>query len=343
LQSYSDSDLLSRKEGQVKAVRLFIAALLLVAAGSCWQAAYGQLVIGRYAGEFLSLGAGARALAMGGASVAAPTPSTASYYNPSALAGVQHRFAEFMHASQFDNLYTYDYLSFAAPMRSGYAGSITALYTRVTDIPVTRLADPSQPLSDNNPVLLDHKTGDHELALMAGVGRQLPSGWRAGANAKLLFKTVAGESAEGLGVDLGVGRTVAKGVDIGLMARDLTTSILAWSTGRTEAILPSLVVGGAWSQDLSSLNARITATGDLNGHFESRGDAEKVHAGPLSVQPQAGLEYLISNTVALRGGYNGDAFTAGAGIHLAWMNVNAAFQNHTDLGFTHRVSVAVTW
>jgi hypothetical protein len=327
----------------VKTPRLWIAVLVFaVIAGLCSQAS-AQFVIGRYAGEFLSLGAGARALAMGNAAVAAPTPSSASYYNPSALAGLTRHYAEFMHASQFDNLYTYDYLSFAMPMRNGYSGALTALYTRVSGIPVTKLADPSQPLSDNNRVLLDHTTGDHELALVAGMGRRFDSGWRAGANAKLLFKTVAGKSAEGLGVDLGLGRTVAKGVDVGLMARDLTTSILAWSTGRTEAILPSVELGGAWAQELSSLNARLTVVADLDGHFESRGDAEQVQAGPLTVEPKAGLEYLISNTVALRGGITGNNLTAGAGIHFAWLDVNAAFQNHPDLGFTHRVSVGVTW
>jgi hypothetical protein len=327
----------------LNALRLLTITALLLVVCAFTAPASAQLVIGRYAGEFLSLGAGARALAMGGASVALPTPSTASYYNPSALAGIDKHYVEFLHASQFDNLYSYDYLSYASALNNGYAGSITALYTRVGDIPVTKLADPNQPLSDENRVLLDYKTGDHELAVMAGVGRKFASGWRAGANAKLLFKTVAGESAEGLGVDLGVGRTVAKGVDVGLMARDLTTSILAWSTGRTEAILPSLALGGAWVTDVSSLNAKVSVVADLDGHFESRGEAEKIHAGPLSVSPHAGVEYLISNTVALRGGYNGDAFTAGAGIRFAWMNVNAAFQNHSDLGFTHRVSVGITW
>ena len=117
--------------------RLAKFALVLMAA--CWSIsdAAAQLVIGRYAGEFLSLGAGARALAMGGASVAAPTPPTAAYYNPSALAGLQKRYLEFMHASQFDNLYTYDYLSFARSLSDGYSGSLTMLYTRVSDIPLT--------------------------------------------------------------------------------------------------------------------------------------------------------------------------------------------------------------
>jgi hypothetical protein len=248
-----------------------------------------------------------------------------------------------MHASQFDNLYTYDYLSFAKPMSNGLSGALTAMYTRVTDIPVTKLTDPSQPLSDNNRVELDHKTGDNEIAVMAGVGRPIGTGWRAGANAKLLFKNVAGQSAGGLGFDLGFGRTLLQGLDVGLTVHDLTTSILAWSTGRTEAILPSAVLGGAWTADLKSLNAKLVFAADGEGHFESRGEAEQVSAGPLSVQPHVGAEYQIANTVALRAGYNGDALTYGAGIRFSWLSVAAAFQNHPELGFTHRISAGITW
>ena len=320
-----------------------LTTLALAAALWSCQVANAQLVIGRYSGEFLSLGAGARALAMGGASVAAPTPATASYYNPAALAGIGKHYVEFMHASQFDNLYTYDFLSYAKPLSGGLSGAITAMYTRVGGIPVTKLSDPTQPLSDNNRVVVDHNTSDNELALVAGVGRGVGSGWRAGANAKLLFKTVAGQSAEGLGLDLGFGRTVASGLDVGLAVHDLTTSILAWSTGLTEAILPSADLGAAYTLDLKSVNAKVTAVGDLDSHFESRGDAEQVHAGPVSVQPQGGLEYLISNTVALRGGYDGNTVTYGAGIRFSWLNVNAAFSNHTELGFSNRVSVGVVW
>ena len=303
----------------------------------------GQFVVGRYAGEFMSLGAGARALAMGGAALANPTPATAGYYTPSRLAGLNYNDIEFMHANLIDNLYTYDELSYARPMSDGTAGSLSILYTRVGDIPLTKLADPNRPLTDENRVLVDSKSSDNELAVLGSMGRMVWTNWRAGASAKILYKSVAGESAYGLGFDVGMGRTVSKSLEVGVAAHDLTTSILAWSTGRTEAILPSIVLGGAYQIDLHAVNAHVTVVADLNGHFESRGDAEQIAAGPLSVNPQAGLEYLISTAVSLRGGYDGQNLTAGAGLHISVVNVDAAFQNHPDLGFTHRVSLGVHW
>ena len=317
----------------------FVAILLL----ALTTVASAQWVIGRYAGEFLALGAGARALAMGNAAVAAPTASTAGYYNPSALATIGTRSVEFMHSAQFDNLYTYDYLSFARPMAGGYGGGITVLYTRVSDIPRTVLADPSRPLDDNNRVLVANMFGDHELAFMASAGRRFASAWRVGGNAKLLYKTVAGQSAYGLGFDVAAGRTFGKHVEAGAIVRDVTTSVLAWSTGRTESILPSFVVGGAWTTSMPSLSARVTVAADAESHFESRGSAEQVDAGLLSLVPHIGLEYLIANVVALRGGVSGQELTAGAGLRLAWLNVGAAFQKNADLGLMQRVSIGALW
>jgi hypothetical protein len=328
--------------GKVRTTRHFHNAFVAFALLATTTIASAQWVIGRYAGEFLALGAGARALAMGDASVAVPAASTAGYYNPSALATLDKRSVEFMHSSQFDNLYTYDYLSFARPMAGGYGGGLTVLYTRVGDIPRTVLADPTRPLDDNNRVLVANTFGDHELAIMASAGRRA-SAWRVGGNAKLLYKTVAGRSAYGLGFDVAAGRTLGKHIEAGAIIRDLTTSVLAWSTGRTESIIPSFVVGGAWTTTLPSLSARVTVAADAEGHFESRGSAEQVDAGPLSLQPHIGLEYLIADVVALRGGVSGSELTAGAGLRLAWLNVGAAFQKNADLGLIQRVSVGALW
>jgi len=316
---------------------LFAAILLLA------QCANAQWVIGRYAGEFLDLGAGARALAMGGASTASPSPATSGYYNPAGLAELPKRAVEFMHASQFDNLFTYDYLSFASPMQNGLSGAVTVLYARVSDIPLTRLADPTKPLSDANRVEVDGQTGDHEWAAMASAGRAIGRQWDAGATAKLLSKSVAGETAFGLGFDVGVQRAIGTRAEFGAAVRDVTTSTLAWSTGRTESILPTVSLGGRWSAPLHAMNAELTLAADADTRFESRGEAETISAGPVSIEPHIGAEYLISRTVALRAGIRGERFTAGAGLSFGSLAVHAALEDHEDLGLTHRVSVGVTF
>lgn len=302
----------------------------------------GVVTVGRFAGEFLELGAGARSLAMGGAAVASPSKATAAYHNPARLSYARHNAAEFMHASYFDNLYTYDFLGFAKSLRAGTGAGITILYARVTDIPLTTLQDPARSLGDDNRVLVRKMSSDNELALMASLGTPGRWGWKWGGTAKLLYKGVAGKSAYGVGFDLGLAREFAS-LAIGLAIRDLTGSALVWTTGRTELIPPSVILGGAWSAKLPSLHAQLRVMADFSSRFESRGQAEAIHTGALSIDPRLGAEYIISDVLALRAGLLGENVTAGAGISVSPVTLDYAFQAHEELGNTHRVSLGLGW
>ncbi|MDZ7338396.1 MAG: hypothetical protein ONB30_07645, partial [candidate division KSB1 bacterium] len=61
----------------------------------------GQWRVGKYAGEFMSVGVGARALGMGGAHVAVAKDVTAGYWNPAGLAWVTFPQLAAMHAERF--------------------------------------------------------------------------------------------------------------------------------------------------------------------------------------------------------------------------------------------------
>ncbi len=302
----------------------------------------GAIKIGRFAGEFLDLGAGARSLAMGGTGVTVSSMQTSGYHNPARLAYAQRHAAELMHASYFDNLYTYDYLGLAKPLREGTSAGVTLLYARVGDIPLTALQDPSLPLGDDNRVRVTDMTSSNELALMGSLGAPGPWGWKWGGTAKLLMKSVAGKSAYGIGFDAGVAREFSR-VALGITLRDLTGSALVWSTGRTEIIAPSLAFGGAWGTKIPNLHAEARIVAEAVGRFEDRGDAEAIDAGILSLDPRLGAEYIISEVLALRGGLLGKNITAGAGILVSSVTLDYAFQAHEELGNTHRVSLGLNW
>jgi hypothetical protein len=303
----------------------------------------GVIRVGRFAGEFLDMGGGARSLAMGGTGVALPNQATSGYHNPARLAGIARTAAEFMHASYFDNTYSYDFLGLTRPLSDETGLGVTVLYARVGDIPLTSLQDPSRPLGDDNRVVARDMTSDNELAAMASLGARGPWGWSWGGTAKLLYKGVAGKSAYGIGFDVGMAKELGKNLAVGAAIRDLTGSALAWTTGRTEIIPPSILLGGAWSAQLPSLRAQLRIAADLFGRFESRGEAEVIHAGALSVEPRVGAEYIISKVLALRGGLLGDNITAGAGISISSVTLDYAFQPHEELGNTHRVSLGLSW
>ena len=65
-----------------------------------------------YAAEVLTMGAGARPLAMGGAFVGAADDATAAYWNPAGLANIDDIEITTMHATQSD-LQSYDFANIA--------------------------------------------------------------------------------------------------------------------------------------------------------------------------------------------------------------------------------------
>jgi len=320
------------------------------------QAVASWLSDGKYAGEFMSIGIDARALGMGGAYVALAGGASAAYWNPAGLAHISAREVTLMHAEQFDGIVGYDYLGYAHPRNDASGWGFGIIRLGVDDIPVTALEDPSQGLSDDNRVIVDHWTSDTEMAFFAGFGRTHSKLLSYGASAKLIGKWVASSSAYGLGFDVGVRLYPWRNLTFGAMLQDATTTALIWDTGQQELIAPTLKVGGAYKFDLPTLIAQLTLAADLDLRFTDRGDADQFQLGSVTADSHVGLEYLINVSgggIALRAGAEPSReqddegffgnYTFGAGILLKSFRIDYAFLAHPELGDTHRVALALLW
>ncbi|MCX5781886.1 MAG: PorV/PorQ family protein [Elusimicrobia bacterium] len=84
-------------------------------------ASFSKNDVGTSGAQFLKLGAGARASAMGDAFSAIAEDSTAIYWNPAGLAKMEKRSLSLMHSIWFDNMY-YDWASFAINTNFGTLG-----------------------------------------------------------------------------------------------------------------------------------------------------------------------------------------------------------------------------
>src|SRR4029077_18132794 len=71
-----------------------------------------------YAGEFLRIGVGARALGMGSAFVGLADDGTAAYWNPAGLATLSEHQLTAMHAGQLGSIAQSDCLSYVMPVGS---------------------------------------------------------------------------------------------------------------------------------------------------------------------------------------------------------------------------------
>src|SRR6266852_4289210 len=70
----------------------------------------------KYAGEFIAIGVGGRALGLGGAYAALANDVTAGYWNPAGLSNMMYPQIILMHDERFGGLVNYDYGAAATPL-----------------------------------------------------------------------------------------------------------------------------------------------------------------------------------------------------------------------------------
>ena len=106
-----------------------------------------QTVIGKYAGEFLAIGVGGRALGMGSAQTAIANDVTAGYWNPAGLASMDYPQIALMHEEHFGSLVSYNYAAVAIPYGTDMSFGISVMRSSIDGIPDTRNAGAVHPQS----------------------------------------------------------------------------------------------------------------------------------------------------------------------------------------------------
>jgi hypothetical protein len=319
-----------------------IAALLLA-----FAPVVNAQTIAKYAGEFMAIGVGGRALGLGGAHVALVSDATAGYWNPAALARISYPEGIVMHDERFGSLINYDYASVALPYGPDASLGLSIVRLGVDGIPDTRNA-----LIDNNGNGI-FDSGDRldydkityfnatDWAFYFTYAKRSSGDFMYGANVKIIRRNLAGASATGIGFDVGALYSPASNLFLGVNAQDVTTTLVAWSTGQNELVSPTLKIGGAYFIDF--LGGRFAPALDVDVRFENRQFASIANLGPVSFDPHAGLEFDYKKTVALRVGYSDvKQLTLGAGLHLRMLDVDysfARFAADESLGNTHRISL----
>ena len=323
-----------------------MAALVPVAGGQA------QTGIAKYAGEFISTGVGARALAMGGAFVALANDVTAGYWNPAGLSRINYPEFILMHDSEFGSLVNHDYGAVAIPVGTSTSLGLSIIRVGVDDIADTRNAgvdangnltyDPTQ-FTRVDPGRVTYFNAD-DWALYFTYSHRQNETFSYGANVKLIRRDLAEYSAMGIGFDIGFLYCPFENLSFGANLQDITTTLVAWNTGRNDLISPTVKIGSAYFIDL--LGGRIAPATDFDIRFENRKSASEAHIGPVSFDFHGGLEYEFRNLIALRAGYSDvKQLTLGAGVHLPKLNIDysfARFAGAEQLDNTHRISIMFT-
>ncbi len=316
--------------------------------------AFPQTQIAKYAGEFLAIGVGGRPLGMGGAFVAVANDVTAGYYNPAGLAHLNYPQISLMHDERFGNLVNYNYAAVAIPYEQDYTFSLSAIRLAIDGIYDTRnaLIDANGDgiLDINNNDRLDYSKitefSNQDWAIYLSGAKRISDKLYIGANVKFISRSIAEYSATGIGFDIGALYFPIENLSLGAHLQDVTTTLVAWSTGRNDLISPTLKFGGAYQLEYAGF--QLIPALDFDVRFENRKYASHFNVGPVSFDPHAGFELGYKNVVAIRGGYNDvKQFTVGAGLKLPKLNIDYSFARFTAseeqrLPDSHRISLILT-
>lgn len=306
----------------------------------------------QYAGDFLTLGVGARPLAMGGSFAAIADDSTAAYWNPAGLGNLTHSEAGFMHSSLF-GLDSYNFFNYIQPF--GNSGTLGLSWFRVgvDDINFTRVPKPEPVGPLNRPEIVETFSSSSN-AFILSYGKALKFHglkFLAGGNLKFLYiSAYKNFNALGIGSDIGmIGETHLSDsgkLSLGLTVQDFCRTKLFWNTppdspdgsSRTDVILPNFKIGLAYQQKIPFLNSQITLTADTDSLY--------------SYEMHYGMEYELAELLALRVGLEEKTgmetahnLTAGAGLKIVFISgaafcVDYAYLS-SELGNSNRVSVRV--
>lgn len=271
--------------------------------------------------NFLFLDANARPVAMGGAYTALAADSNSLLYNPAGLGAMHGHEATFMHDQHFLDV-AQEYGAYASP--KGWGVSVNSLSF-----------GPTTKTTYSNPGGTGlGAVGLSDLAVSAGYGRDLFEVMRLGASFKYIRESVAGVSASGYAMDLGVQHDAAflRGLSFGAALQNLGPSV---RFQRASENLPlNLRLGTAF---------RFQALGQANS--ASFDITKERSESPLF---GAGLETVLGGMLPLRIGFNtrnqaGVGVTFGLGWSHPNFGIDYAFVPYGELGSAHRVSLSVRW
>lgn len=309
----------------------------------------------KYAGEFIAIGVGGRALGLGGAYAALAHDVTAAYWNPAGLSTMMYPQVTLMHDERFGGLINYDYAAVALPAGTSTSLAVSLIRLGVDDIPNTQNAgidangNPLPPGQTQNLAGIDPSKVTYfnaaDWAIYLSYSKKASNQFSYGANVKFIRRELGEASATGVGFDLGAQYLVSDRFLLGVNAQDITTTLVAWNTGTNELITPTLKTGSAYLIDV--LGGRLIPAFDIDFRFEGRKSESNAHFGGVSMDFHSGMEFDFQNLVAVRAGYSDiKSVNFGTGIHLPKFDIDysfAKFDRTDQLDNTHRISLTFTF
>lgn len=304
----------------------------------------------KYGNEFLRFGTGVRESSLGGAVVSNSDPVVAAYWNPAILSEEMNSEIQIMHTEEFAGVVNNDHLFATLPHMKGLNFSAGFFRTGVDHIPATENA--LIEYGTENGQLdagdrIDHSKISYfnasESAFFLAGSKLINRNLSLGATFKTIYKNLYKNYALGFGLDIGGFYEPIKGLKMGAVARNLTTTFLFWEDGEKEIIKPSFALGGSYSILLKPINLEILPLTGLNVNFEGEQNNTDLNIKNLNFRLRAGIEILYRKLFALRAGRDDlGGIHIGCGINTQYGRLDYGFamgEGYSELGNSHRIAL----
>ncbi len=300
----------------------------------------------KYSNEFLSIGVGARGLAMSKAQVASVNDVTSAYWNPAGLTGIEDNLQlSAQHAEYFAGIAKYDYVGVGAKIDETSAVALSMIRFGVDDIPnTTQLIDQNGQVNYNR--ITTFSAADYAF-LLSYAKRIGDKGLTLGGNAKVIYRQVGDMArAWGFGVDVGAQHKLGKW-QLGAVGRDITSTFNSWKydldsttiaifqatnndipKNGLEVTLPKISLGVGRKFVIKD---KIGIMPELNLDISADGKRNVLIPGdPFSFDPNLGLELSYQSIFYIRGGIGN------------MQRIRAEVGNYNEYTFQPNIGVGVT-
>lgn len=289
--------------------RIFIiSCALLLSANLAWAGA------GTAGGQFLLLGGGARAIAMGDAYVGLAEGSSAVFWNPAGLARTEFTQLNYMYNQWFVDI-RHQYFEVAYPTDNGVFGGSYSV------------------LDSGN--IQGYDSGGAVTSTIKATDTGLTFAWGRRVNQQFLI----GLGAKNISENLENSSAVATAIDAGLQFEinpSLTFGLAIQNVGQPLKFI---------AEDTPLPQTYRIGFGSVNRMFENKLSIglDYVSSAGSAAGLNYGLEYLLSGLVALRYGSAAGKLRAGVGIQSGNIGLDYAYVAHDDLGAAHQVSFSYSF